>query len=249
MTRATLIINALLVLLFVWLYGGELFDASHARVAEVSALSKPPNVWLAVIALLLAALAGGVTVLGVMRKKTNDWRGYRLLPIVAVVTLFVDLLVVSAGTVPLGAFERATLALQVVEQRLNQLASDTAVPTDPATLEPLLADFGGAPWLVKGAAVPKWSLLVRANCTDASTTSAGVAAGTFIYCYAPDRSQGWLTLVGLPREQRFGDPAIVSANGEPLIGHVVPHTTTDVDDGSGTPIFEPETLQTPDASR
>src|SRR4051812_29981457 len=101
--RTTLAINAASAGLLGWLYGGDLLDALHARTAEVAAFSEVPGIGFASVALALTVIAAAATVLGAVQRRPSTWRGFRLMPIAAVVILFLDLFVLTEGKSPLGS--------------------------------------------------------------------------------------------------------------------------------------------------
>ena len=105
-SRAALIVNGLCALLLGWLYGGDALDALRAQTAEVSAYLEPPNLGFAVVALLGTGLGVAATLLGAIQKRPPAWRGFRLMPIVTVVVLFLDLFVLSASRSPLSSADR-----------------------------------------------------------------------------------------------------------------------------------------------
>lgn len=220
MPRASVGVNAACFALLAWLYGGDLYDVTRARSSEVAALAALPSVPFAAL-LLVAALAGAViTGVGITQKKDASWKGYRVMPIIAVLGLFVDLFIVSADKSPFSSFARAGAAIELFESKASALASPTAVPADTASLEALLPELGEAPWLVKGEVQKAWKLEVTGDCTGPRTEANGAGAGTLLYCAAADRSQAWITAVGLPREERFGAPQLVTTGGQPLVAVV-----------------------------
>lgn len=210
----TLTVNVACFLALAWLYGGDLLDAVRAHGAEVSAFLEPPRLaWPAVV---LAATLGvlGVVAWGLWRGRGEDFKGYRLLPILLVCSLFVDL-VFSENQVPLLPEDVATLSLSHFQEQAQALASEKAVPADPAVLRPLLEELGAPPYLVRGARVASWSLQVRENCEGPIREAPGAQVGTILYCVAPGREVAWATLVGLPAGERFGTPSVLAEEGEP----------------------------------
>jgi hypothetical protein len=67
---------------------------------------------------------------------------------------------------------------------------------------------------VRGQPTSEYTLQVRRDCEGPVRSAAGLQPGTFIYCVAPERKGAWITLVGLPAEQRFGLPDVISVHGE-----------------------------------
>ena len=232
----TLLGNAACLLALVWLYGGDLLDASRARSAEVSAfLSPPPVLWPAVV-LAVAAVALGVFFWGMWRGRGEDFKGYRLLPILLVSALFFDL-VRAEDEVPLRSEEVAALSLRHFQEQAQALARGRTVPTDPAVLRPALEGLGQPPYLVRGARAPAWSLQVRQDCQGPVREAPGLEVGTVIYCVAPGGERAWVTLVGLRAGERFGLPSVLSVEGEPHVAVVQP-VLSEEREASGAPAPE-----------
>jgi hypothetical protein len=217
----TLLANVVCLWVLVWLYGGDLRDASRARSAEVSAfLAPPPRVWPAVV-LAATGMALGVAVWGVLRGRGEDFKGYRLLSILLVGALFRDM-VFAENQTPLRSEDVALLSLRQFQEQAQALSNGRTVPADPEVLRPLVAQLGQPPYLVRGTRPPSWSLQVRPDCQGPVREAPGLAVGTFIYCVAPGREQAWITLIGLPMGERFGAPSVMSSGGEPQVAIVQP---------------------------
>jgi hypothetical protein len=213
-SRKLLLANAGCLLLLAWLYGGDVRDALQARSAEVAAFTELPALVRPAAVLVIGALALGATAWGLLRRRGDGYKGYRLLPLVLVGALFVDL-VVAERRVPLGSLELASISLQSFHSQVQQLATAEAVPADPAVLNPLLEKLGRPPYLVRGQPLSQYTLLVRQDCEGPARSALGLQPGTLLYCVAPGRKGAWITLVGLPAERRFGTPDVVSVGGEP----------------------------------
>lgn len=223
-SRKILLANGGCLLLLAWLYGGDVSDALRARSAEVSAFQEMPSLARPAAVLVLAVLALGGALWGLIRRQGDDYKGYRLLPIVLVGALFVDLVFAERRN-PLSSLDMATLSLRAFQEQAQQLATPNDVPAEPAVLSPLLERLGHPPYLVKGQPASTYTLQVRQDCTGPVGEAPGLQPGTFIYCVAPGRKAAWITLVGLPAGQRFGAPAVVAAGGEvrfALIQPVIP---------------------------
>jgi hypothetical protein len=218
--RGTLAVNGAAFALLAWLYGGDISDVLQSQSAEVSAMSQPPSLPFAVVLLALTLLGGGLTVLGVQQRRDGTWKGYRVMPIVLVVGLFVDLFVVSANKTQFSSAARAANAIQQLETRATELSSAAGVSVDAARLQQVLDGLGEPPFLVKGQGVPKWRLEVSSGCSGPRLERGEAAPGTLFYCVSGDRKRAWITAVGLPREVRFGAAALVSSQGQPLVGVV-----------------------------
>jgi hypothetical protein len=213
-SRKILLANGLCLLFLAWLYGGDVSDALQARTAEVSAFSELPSLVRPSIVLVLTGLAAGVVVWGLLRRRGEDFKGYRLLPILLVGALFVDL-VFAEHRVPLSSLDVATISLKAFQDLAQQQATVHAVPAEAAVLSPMLEKLGRPPYLVHGQPVDQYTLQVRQNCDGPVQSAPGLQPGTLIYCVAPGRKGAWITLVGLPAERRFGAPDVVAVNGEP----------------------------------
>ncbi len=214
--RASVIANVLLTGLLAWLYGGDLYDVARAKTSDVAAFSALPSTPVALAALAAAALGFGLTLFGVIGRRDNAWRGYRLMPIITIVVLFVDLLVLSGDKNPFPSSTRAMAALDGLGRRANTLATPTALP-DVKALEGQLSELGPAPWLARGEPLGPWRVKGFDRCTGPRLDATGQSAGTFLYCVDLSAQHGWLTLVGLLHEQHFGPAQIVSHAGTPLV--------------------------------
>jgi len=231
-SRKTLLINAACLLLLAWLYGGDLRDALQARDAEVSAFTALPPLVPPAVVLVLAALALGGVVWGLLRRRGDDFKGYRLLPIVLVGGLFVDLVLAERRS-PLSSVDMASISLQHFQGLAQELATPEAVPSEPAVLHRLLEKLGRPPYLVRGKPAGQYTLQVRQDCQGPVSSASGLQPGTFIYCVAPGRKGAWITLVGLPAERRFGLPDVLSVNGEVrfvLVQPALPESETPEDE-------------------
>jgi hypothetical protein len=213
-SRKLLLANVGCLLVLAWLYGGDVRDAILARSAEVAAFTELPPLARPAAVLVIGALALGALVWGLLRRRGDDYKGYRLIPLVLVGALFVDL-AFAERRVPLGSVELASISLQSFQAQVQQLATADAVPADPAVLTPLLEKLGRPPYLFRGQPLSQYTVLVRQDCEGPARSAPGLQPGTLIYCVAPGRKGAWITLVGLPAERRFGTPEVVSVGGEP----------------------------------
>lgn len=230
----TFLSNVLCLAALVWIYGGDLLDAFRARSAEVSAfLAPPPVVWPAVV---LVAMGGVLSVVlwGVGRGRGEDFKGYRLLPILLVTALFFDLVLLE-DQVPLRPEDVASMSLSHFQERAQALVNGRIVPSDPAVLRPLVEELGQPPYLVRGTRAQAWSLQVRQECQGPVKEAPGLEAGTLIYCVAPGRETAWVTLIGLPAGTRFGPPSVLSVEGEPHVVVVQPILPEEGEAGAPAP--------------
>src|SRR5690606_26587958 len=136
------------------------------------------------------------------------FRGHRLLPILASVLLFLDLLVLSDG-MDFPSHELTAAALGHLEQRASNLSQIGQVASEPEVLELILVELGRPPYLVKGEPLTAWQLELRTGCEGTVNTPEGRPAGTLFYCVSKDGGRAWLTAVGLDWMHRFGPPEIV----------------------------------------
>ena len=257
--RIALLINGLCALVLGWLYGSDAADAVRAQTAEVSAYLEPPNLVFALGALLAAGVGFGASVLGFVQKKERAWRGYRLMPIVTVVVLFVDLFLFSAAKSPLSASDRTALTLQTLAEAATNASTPSSLPTGPREVQTMAEQFGAPAYLVKGLPVKGWSVAVRQGCTGPVTEVKGEPVGTLFYCLGPDAKQAWISAVSLPVGTWFGPPQLFSRGGEPVVAMAFakpadePAEAPEADEGTEgapTPLApSPPWLETPDASR
>lgn len=214
-------INVAAFLLLLLLFGGDLLDAFRAQRAEVAAMTAPPRGGFAAIALSLTLIAAGVSLYGIRKGRGADFRGHRLLPIVASVLLFIDLLVLSDG-MDFPSHELTAAALGHLEQRASNLSQIGAVVSAPEVLDPILVELGRPPYLVEGAPLTRWTLEIRFGCEGPVENPEGREAGTIFYCVSRDGGRAWLTAVGLEWAHRFGSPEIVTSPRGVLLGTVAP---------------------------
>ncbi|MFL5343663.1 MAG: hypothetical protein ACJ8AT_02665 [Hyalangium sp.] len=213
-SQKVLVANAVCLLGLLWLYGGDVHDALQARTAEASAFLDPPPFVRPMVVLGLGAVALGVTVWGLLRRRGDDFKGYRLLPVLLVGALFVDL-VFAEPRMPLKSVDLATMSLQYFQELAQQQTTSDSVPVDPAALRSVLDKLPGRPpYLVRGQPAGAYALQVRQDCEGPVRSAPGLEPGTFIYCVAPGKKAAWISLVGLPAERRFGTPDVVSVDGE-----------------------------------
>jgi hypothetical protein len=244
-SRKVLLANGVCLLLLSWLYGGDLLDALRARSAEASAFLEPPSLVRPLLVLVVGALALGTVVWGLLRGQGEDFKGYRLLPIVLVGALFVDL-VFAEKRMPLSSLDVATMSLKYFQDLAQQQATRDAVPADPVALSPLLQQLGRPPYLVRGQPATQYTLQVRQDCEGPVRSAPGLQPGTFIYCVAAGRKGAWITLVGLPAERRFGAPDVLSVNGEPrflLVQPQLPEEAPAAEPPSAAPFRGPDGSQ------
>jgi len=212
-TRATVVVNVASLAVLVWLYAGDLLDYRQAKLAPLSAMTSLPRAGYAAGALVLAAAAAGVAVHGLVRGAPEGFRGYRLLPIVLVVVLFVDLFILTSAQGPvMPPAEQVNAAMGALADAARARARHSSV-LDPHLLEQLVPAMGAPPYLAHGQRVDHYVLSLRTDCAHAVDEASGAAAGTVFFCAAPGGRVGWLTVVGLPAGALFGEPQVFSVGG------------------------------------
>lgn len=212
-TNGVFLANGVAALLVLWLYGGDALDYRRALSSGVAAMTEPPNVRYALAALGALAVCLGVFGYGLARRRGNAFKGFRLLPIVAVLALFGDLFVVSADKIPIRSSDHLSVVMDHFGRAATALSSPTHVVTDERALRELLPKLGQPPYLVNGARPETYQLQVRQGCAEPVADAPGVAAITLIYCSTPDRKRAFVTAVALPAGQRFGDPQVFTDDG------------------------------------
>jgi hypothetical protein len=220
-SRKTLLANAFSLLALAWLYGGDLRDALRAREAEVAGYFQLPSVLMPSLVLALTAAVLAVVAFGLVRRKGEDFKGYRLLPILLVGALLVDL-VLSESSQYLDSSELTVAAMQDFRELAQELATEQEVPADPAVLGPLVEKLGRAPYLVRGQHVGNYALQVRQGCQGPAQELSGARPGTLLYCVGPERREAWISAVGLPVGERFGGAAVLAVRGTPVSTQVLP---------------------------
>lgn len=237
-SRKVLLANAVCLLGLLWIYGGDARDALQAQSAEASAFLSLPDLLRPSIVLGLTVLAVGGVVWGLLRRQGDDFKGYRLLPILLVGALFVDMVFAERRT-GLPSSQLADMSLQYFQGLVQQQATTDAVPADPAQLRSLLEKLPGhPPYLVRGQPSEAYTLQVRQDCEGPVRSASGLQLGTLIYCVAPGRKAAWITLVGLPAERRFGTPEVLSVEGEARF-YLVQPLPPEEGDAAGTPAASP----------
>ncbi len=226
---------AFALLLLVWIYGGELLDALRAARAEVAALTVPPNPWFAGGVALLALGAVAVFAWGLAKGRDAAFRGYRLLPILAVVALCAHLFLLPAGA-PLPSSAQLGQDVQAFAAEARQQVPPGGLPSQEA-LEAIAASLPPPPYLVRGARPRAYALSLRTGCDGPATDVAGASAGTLLVCVAQDGRHAWVTAVALPIGQRFGPPQLFGMGGAPFFKEIsapeAPGTTSAGDPDSG----------------
>lgn len=238
--RASVVVNGLFFVALAWLYIGDLYEAVRGASAEVAALSGLPSVPFAVAVLVAATVAAGLTVFGVATQRGREWRGYRVMPLVVLVALFVDLLVLTENRATFTSSMRAVAAVDMFQQRVEERSTASTVPVDVKVLDEAAAELGEPPWLVKGQQLKAWRVEVVQGCKGPKVDSGTAGAGTLFYCVSEARDEAWVTVVGRTSDDRFGPPAVVTLNGQVLLGHVqrrVEEAQKSEDESPGMPLM------------
>lgn len=231
--KATLATNVIALAFLLFLYVGDLVDYLRAQRAEVSAFGKPPNVLFA--ALVLAAVTGVLVLLTLklMQGVEAKNRVFRLLPIVAVVSIFIDLFVLSVDDTLINPADQMSLALQLFGKTASERGTASQVPSTDRDLADIVKEFGAPPYLLRGQPAPAFTIQRRENCEGPVGEAPGAQVGTFLYCVAADKRTAWVTLVALPYEERFGVAKVLSRDGRPMVAIVTPLVPEELDLSEG----------------
>ena len=211
--RAILVADAITLLFALFWWGGDLVRVTRARHAPVSAMRELPNAPFAIAALAICGLAALVAIAGLARGRDAAFKGFRLLPIGAVVMLFADLFVVPTDRVPVPSAQQLSIAMQLFAHQASQRIDAGRVPTDEALLSSLASSLGTPPYLLRGRPAPGYRVQVRLGCSGPLHEAPGAEVGTLLYCVSPDEKKAWVSAVGLPAERDFGAPAVFSRAG------------------------------------
>jgi hypothetical protein len=172
-----------------------------------------PNIGWAIAGLCAGLACASLLAFGFVKKQPPPWRGWRVAPIVAIVIAFIDFFVLSSSKLPFVSADVAASALHHFAESISEQSRPNLVADDPQKLEPFTVELGQPPYLLHGERPKRYALEVRRDCDGPAEDRQSAAAGTLIYCVAKDRKQGWVTVVGLPAEAKFGPPALLSRGG------------------------------------
>ena len=220
--KGTIASNAIALVFLLFLYVGDVIDFVRARAAEVAAMQQLPNVGFAIAVLAVSVAVAIVVLLAMRRGAPSDSKAFRLLPIVAVVAIFIDLFVLSVDAPIMSSPEHMKTMLQAFARVAHERSTYEHVASSERDLYDAVKEFGAPPYLVKGEPVEAFAIQRRDNCEGPVAEAPGAAVGTFLYCVSKDKKTAWVTVVGLPYEERFGNPKVVSAGGAPLFAIVTP---------------------------
>jgi hypothetical protein len=209
--RPLFLANGVFAAMMAWVYGRELGVVLAVRTAPAAALRELPSVEV-ISAGLACALLGLVLVsVGALTRRPASWRGFRVVPIAALLIIFVDFGVLGSRRLPGSPEQLAQLAVQGVAELAQVSASAEGLPADAGTFAALTADLGPAPYFVHGEGVGSWSVEVRLGCSGPPSAAGTSSPGTIVYCLSVDRRRAWVAAVGLKEGQRTGAPALVSS--------------------------------------
>ena len=137
-----------------------------------------------------------------------------MLPVCLAVALFIDLFLISGSRGPnFSSTTQLAMATQALVESLNGMSEDKTVLADPGKISAMVSQMGEPPYLVRGKRPEHFSLQVRKDCQKPVLEAPGIQVGTVLYCLAPGDKWAWVTVVGLPAEQTFGEPAVFSLGG------------------------------------
>ncbi|MBM4380267.1 MAG: hypothetical protein FJ086_13380 [Deltaproteobacteria bacterium] len=199
--------------LLAWLYGGDLSEHLQAQGAEVYAAVAPPDVVFAGVVLAALAVCLGAAGWGLWKRQGPAWKGYRLLPILAVLALFMDLFMVHGEAQRLPSHERLSAALDAFAAEVTLKSTPEAVLADPQGLEQLARGLGPPGYLVRGKPLEAFRVEVKTGCEGPAAPAPGTPAGTLVYCVAQDRMQAWVTASALAAGRRAGSPEPFTQGG------------------------------------
>lgn len=195
---------------------GPLGLAAELRGAEYAeAAFPPPAVYVAPLFLTAAAVL--VAVVLAARGADAGHRGFRIAPMLAVITVFLHLFVRESFEpliAPPAVAVKDTVRFVAAVQALA--AQSGLLPTTAEECAPALAGLGRPPYLVRGARLDRYAVVVRWPCTQVDLELDGRPPGTLRLCVSPDRREGVVTGVGLSGP--VGTPMLVGprTHGEPL---------------------------------
>ncbi|MGC4116610.1 MAG: hypothetical protein QM765_18970 [Myxococcales bacterium] len=198
--------NLVSLAIVLWFCLRELDLAFEAR-GRVAALLALPPWWLYAGTLLLSAAALVAAVVSRVRRLPPDRPPYRLLPVIAVLLLAVQVFAVPQSRLPLPADEVVLAQASLLEAE-SFVEEDGLFTTAPERIQAGLGPFE-APFLGRdGEPLGHWRPVVRTNCAGpALEVPAAMEAGTLLYCVSSDRTNAWLSFVGL--EGLAGSPRVV----------------------------------------
>ncbi|MEN9799153.1 MAG: hypothetical protein RL653_2849 [Pseudomonadota bacterium] len=204
------------------LYGGDVVEHVRIQAAEVYAVAAPPVLPFAVGVLGLLACGAGAAVFGLARRLGPSWRGYRLLPILAVLALFLDLFVLHGDADRMPSDEKLHAQLQALAEAATHGSGEQRVLEDARELQALLGELGRPAYLVRGEPVQGFRLEIQTGCSGPRPPPAGSAVGTLLYCVEVGGQQAWISAQALPVESVSGAAAAFTRQGGLITARVTP---------------------------
>jgi hypothetical protein len=160
-----------------------------------------------------------VVAVAALTRRPAAWAGFRVVPIAALMVIFVDFGVLGSRRLVGTPEQMAQLAVVGVAERAETLSTTDGLPDDAGSFLSFAEDLGPPPYFLHGAPVPKWEVQVRGGCLGLTGDAGAVSPGTVIYCLSADRRRAWVSVVGLKAGERIGAPAVVSLE-EPYVAEV-----------------------------
>lgn len=212
--------NAALALLLLLAEGRQLQLALRTQRAPVSAVLQPPSLLFAGMVLGLTVAALGLGLGAALQGYEPSSRVFRLLPILLAVTVFVEVFV-RGSTHPLMTPDRELEgALGQFAAQARTLGSQGQVSRDGLALQGAADALPRPPYRVRGVLLERYRVEVRGGCAGPAEAVAGAAAGTLVYCVAPDSKRAWVGAVALPAEEQWGLPQIFTRAGTAVFAEV-----------------------------
>jgi hypothetical protein len=204
------------------LYGGDVAEHLRIQSAEVYAVSTPPVFPFAAVVLALLGCGVGGAAFGLARRQPPSWRGYRLLPILAVLALFVDLFVLHGDADRMPSDEKLQAQLQVLAEAATHGSGEKRVMDDVRALQALLGELGRPGYLVRGQPVEGFRVEVQTGCSGPRAPPADSPVGTLLYCVELGGQQAWISAQALPAESVSGAAAAFTRQGGLITARVTP---------------------------
>jgi hypothetical protein len=216
------------------LYGGDVAESLRIQSAEVAAVSSAPLLPYAVGVLVLLACGAGVAGVGLVRKRGPSWRGYRLIPILAVLALFVDLFVLHGDADRVPSDEKLEAQLEALAESATNGSGAQRVLDDARVLQGLASELGRPGYLVRGKPVEGFRVEIQTGCAGPRPPPTDAPVGTLLYCVEAGGQQAWLSAQALPAESVFGAAAPFTRAGGLVTARVTavsPRSTQEPESG------------------
>lgn len=204
------------------LYGGDVAEHLRIQSAEVYAVAAAPLFPFAVGVLALLSCGVGVAGFGLARRHGSSWRGYRLLPILAVLALFLDLFVLHGDADRMPSDEKLQAQLQALAEAATHGSREQKVMEDARGLQALLGELGRPGYLVRGKPVEGFRIEVQTGCAGPRPPPPDAPVGTLLYCVEVGGQQAWISAQALPAEAVSGAAAAFTRQGGLVTARVTP---------------------------